>query len=695
MSDWNELSEIKVGSSNSETPAKAVANVTFADIGVMPQLCEACDKLGFKTPTEIQRESIPWALQGRDVIGLAQTGSGKTAAFSLPILQELWNNPSPLFACVMAPTRELAYQIAETIEALGSGIGAKCAVIVGGMDLITQQIALSKKPHIVVCTPGRLQDHLENTKGFSLRTLKYLVMDEADRLLDMDFGPKIDQILKVIPRERNTFLFSATMTTKVAKLQRASLSNPVKIEVSTKYSTVDKLLQYYMFFPFKRKDCYLVWLMNEMAGQSAIVFARTCNEVLRIGLLLRNLGIEAIPLHGQLAMDKRLGALNKFKSGARNVLVATDVASRGLDIPAVDLVVNFDIPSFSKDYIHRVGRTARAGRSGKAISFVTQYDVELLQRIEQVIGKKLDEFPGEKDAIMLLQERVNEAQRMATLELKEIQSSAKGKGKKRGRDDGDKQISLSEAKKLSKHGKHQKSNNSRRKMNGDSDMLYHELFGEASDDDLEFLDDFEEPIPGLVVYRNVQSAEQCLQYFSWLTSEYFPDTPSNTSNRRVNQGMHFGALTDPDTPLGQLCQICTTLSGLLPASVLARSVVFDQAIINLYDRGEGIGDHVDLLRFEDGVVGFSFGGSATMRMRKVGSGDMQRAATYTRELESEDPEEVTVRLNAGDVYAMSGEARYQWTHGIPKTSAGVDNVQSRRISVTLRKLAVQADQSQV
>ncbi|KAJ2891427.1 ribosomal RNA processing protein [Coemansia aciculifera] len=445
------MSDIDV-SAEAVVPEKPpVSNVTFADIGVMSQLCTACDKLGFKTPTEIQRESIPWALQGRDIIGLAQTGSGKTAAFALPILQELWNKPSALFACVMAPTRELAYQIAETFEALGSGIGAKCAVVVGGMDLISQQIALSKKPHIVVCTPGRLQDHLENTKGFSLRTLKYLVMDEADRLLDMDFGPKIDQILKVIPRERNTFLFSATMTTKVAKLQRASLSNPVKIEVSTKYSTVDKLLQYYMFFPFKRKDCYLVWLLNEMAGQSAIVFARTCNEVLRIGLLLRNLGIEAIPLHGQLAMDKRLGALNKFKSGARNVLVATDVASRGLDIPAVDLVVNFDIPSFSKDYIHRVGRTARAGRSGRAISFVTQYDVELLQRIEQVIGKKLDEFPGEKDAILLLQERVNEAQRMATLELKEIQASTR-KGKKRGREDGDKQISLSEAKRLSKGG---------------------------------------------------------------------------------------------------------------------------------------------------------------------------------------------------------------------------------------------------
>ncbi|KAJ2785031.1 ribosomal RNA processing protein [Coemansia javaensis] len=440
--------------SSDEGDGAAAADATFASIGVMPQLCEACEKLGFKAPTEIQRDSIPWALQGRDVIGLAQTGSGKTVAFALPILQALWDNPAPLFACVMAPTRELAYQISETFEALGAGIGARCAVVVGGMDMISQQIALSKRPHVIVCTPGRLQDHLENTKGFSLRTLKYLVMDEADRLLDMDFGPKIDQILRVIPRERNTFLFSATMTTKVAKLQRASLTNPVKVEVSSKYSTVDKLQQYYMFFPFKHKDCYLVWLLNETAGQSTIVFSRTCNEALRISLLLRSLGIEAIPLHGKLSMDKRLGALNKFKSGARKVLIATDVASRGLDIPAVDLVVNYDIPSFSKDYIHRVGRTARAGRAGRAVSFVTQYDVELLQRIEQVIGKKLDEFPGEKDAVMVLQERVNEAQRMAALEHKEIMAKA-GKGKKRGRggNDDDKQISLSEAKKISKAGK--------------------------------------------------------------------------------------------------------------------------------------------------------------------------------------------------------------------------------------------------
>ncbi|KAF9899414.1 ribosomal RNA processing protein [Linnemannia zychae] len=410
---------------------EAESNVTFKDLGLMQPLVDACEQLKFKAPTEIQRESIPWSLQGRDIIGLAQTGSGKTAAFALPILQALWNNPAPMFACVMAPTRELAVQISETFESLGSTIGVRCCVIVGGMDMMAQSIALSKKPHIIVCTPGRLQDHLENTKGFSLRTLKYLVLDEADRLLDMDFGPIIDQILKVIPKERNTFLFSATMTTKVAKLQRASLNNPVKVEVATKYSTVSTLLQYYLFFPLKSKDSYLVYLLNELAGNSTIVFSRTCNDTQRITLLLRNLGFPAIPLHGQLSQEKRLGALNKFKSGNRNILIATDVASRGLDIPSVDIVLNYDLPNNSKDYIHRVGRTARAGRSGKSITFVTQYDVEVYQRIEQALAKKLEEFPTDKDAVMLLQERVAEAQRFAITELKE-QHASRGKGGRGG-----------------------------------------------------------------------------------------------------------------------------------------------------------------------------------------------------------------------------------------------------------------------
>ena len=190
---------------------------------------------------------------GKDVIGLAETGSGKTGAFALPILQNLLETPQRLFALVLTPTRELAFQISEQFEALGARIGLKSCVIVGGIDMMTQALQLAKKPHIIIATPGRLIDHLENTKGFHLKTLKYLVMDEADRILNMDFEVEVDKILKVIPKDRRTYMFSATMTKKVQKLQRASLRNPVKVEVSTKYTTVDKLIQSYLFIPLKFK----------------------------------------------------------------------------------------------------------------------------------------------------------------------------------------------------------------------------------------------------------------------------------------------------------------------------------------------------------------------------------------------------------------------------------------------------------
>ncbi|KAL6994291.1 DEAD-box ATP-dependent RNA helicase 10, partial [Sarracenia purpurea var. burkii] len=226
---------------------------SFEGLGVCDQLVEACDNLGWKHPSKIQAEAIPHALEGKDLIGLAQTGSGKTGAFALPILQSLLETPQAFFACVLSPTRELAIQIAEQFEALGSGIGVKCAVLVGGVDHMQQGIALGKRPHIVVGTPGRLLDHLSNTKGFSLRTLKYLVLDEADRLLNEDFEKAIDEILNVIPRDRKTYLFSATMTKKVRKLQRACLRNPVKIEAASKYSTVDTLKQQYLFVPHKHK----------------------------------------------------------------------------------------------------------------------------------------------------------------------------------------------------------------------------------------------------------------------------------------------------------------------------------------------------------------------------------------------------------------------------------------------------------
>lgn len=362
------------------------------------------------------------------------------------------DRPQALFGLVMAPTRELAYQISQAFEALGSLISVRCAVLVGGMDMVSQAIALGKKPHIVVATPGRLLDHLENTKGFSLRTLKYLVMDEADRLLDLDFGPIIDKILKVLPKERRTYLFSATMTSKVESLQRASLSNPLRISISAnKYQTVSTLLQSYLFFPHKHKDIYLVYLMNEFVGQPAIIFTRTVNETQRIAILLRTLGFGAIPLHGQLSQSARLGALGKFRGRSRDILVATDVAARGLDIPSVDIVVNFDLPPDSKTYIHRVGRTARAGKSGRAINLVTQYDVEIWMRIEAALGTKLPEYETVKEEVMVLSERVGEAQRQAVREMKDLHEKRGTKGAtlrgrrkpvvggKRGRDEMDRE----------------------------------------------------------------------------------------------------------------------------------------------------------------------------------------------------------------------------------------------------------------
>jgi len=424
---------------NEMSSADGDRDVSFRELGIVDVLCEACEQLKWNSPTRIQKEAIPVALQGRDIIGLAETGSGKTGAFALPILQALLENPQRYFALILTPTRELAFQIAEQFEALGSSIGVKCAVIVGGMDMMSQALTLAKKPHILIATPGRLVDHLENTKGFSLRALKFLVMDEADRILNMDFEVEVDKILKVIPRERRTFLFSATMTKKVQKLQRASLKDPVKVEVSTKYQTVEKLQQYYIFIPLKFKDVYLVHILNEMAGNSFMIFCSTCSNTVRTALMLRSLGFTAVPLHGQMSQNKRLGALTKFKAKNRSILISTDVASRGLDIPHVDVVINFDIPTHSKDYIHRVGRTARAGRAGKSITFVTQYDVELYQRIEHLIGKQLPLYKTEEEEVMVLQERVSEAQRVAKMEMKDIETRTSGKGKRKkvGVDDDD------------------------------------------------------------------------------------------------------------------------------------------------------------------------------------------------------------------------------------------------------------------
>jgi ATP-dependent RNA helicase DDX47/RRP3 len=409
---------------------QVVVDKSFADLGIIDSLCEACEKMGFKKPTPIQEQAIPLALEGRDVIGLAETGSGKTAAFALPILQALMEKPQPLFGLVLAPTRELAYQTSQQFEAIGSIIGVRCATIVGGMDMVAQSIALSKKPHIIVATPGRLLDHLETTKGFSLRQLKFLVMDEADRLLDLDFGPVLDKILKVLPREgRHTYLFSATMSSKIESLQRASLQNPVRVSISsTARQTVATLIQRLIVVPHKYKDLYLVHLLSDIfPGLTTIIFTRTQHETQRLAFLTRALGLQAVPIHGGMSQSTRMGALGKFRSKARKILVATDVAARGLDIPSVDLILNYDIPDDSATYVHRVGRTARAGKSGKAISFVTQYDAEVFLRIEHALGRQLDELEGvERDIAMTHTESVNEAQTLAKQQMRDLQDAKNG-----------------------------------------------------------------------------------------------------------------------------------------------------------------------------------------------------------------------------------------------------------------------------
>ena len=406
-------------------------DTTFKSIGVCPELCDRLEEIGYKHPTLIQKETISYALQNRDLIGIAETGSGKTAAFAIPIIQSLLANPKKdksFYALIIAPTRELSLQIASQFESIGKNIFLKVTTLIGGMDSYSQAMSLSKKPHIVIGTPGQIIYHLTNTNNFSFKNkLNFLVFDEADRLLNQDFEKQISQILQCIPEERSTYLFSATINTKVEKLKQASLKNPVKLQVNTSFTTVSTLVQTYLFIPDKYKACYLIYILNEFTSGSCIVFVSTCLGSIQTTLMLRHMGFKAISINGKMTQSNRIGALNKFKSGERNILVATDVAARGLDIPNVDLVINLDLPQMGEEYIHRVGRTARAGKSGKSISIVTQYDIEQIQKIENHIRQKLEKYEPDEKKVLLFLEKSLEASRYAKQEIKEISKKLKTK----------------------------------------------------------------------------------------------------------------------------------------------------------------------------------------------------------------------------------------------------------------------------
>lgn len=367
---------------------------------------------------------MPPILEGRDCLGCAKTGSGKTAAFVLPVVQKLSQDPYGIFCLVLTPTRELAYQIAEQFRVIGKPLGLRDCIVVGGMDMVAQALELSRQPHIVVATPGRLADHIRSSNTFSLARIQFLVMDEADRLLEQgctDFTVDLEVILGVLPERRQTLLFSATLTNTLQELQGITTNKPFFWESKSETRTVDELDQRYILTPEKIKDAYLVHLIQTFTDQhsdwSIIIFTKTCKDCQVLTMMLREFNFPTISLHSMMKQKVRFANLSKFKASVYKILIATDVASRGLDIPTVQVVINHNTPGLPKTYIHRVGRTARAGRKGVSITMVTQYDIHLVQAIEELTQSKLKEYEVvEKDVLKILT-HVNVARRECEIRL--------------------------------------------------------------------------------------------------------------------------------------------------------------------------------------------------------------------------------------------------------------------------------------
>ncbi|KAL3866580.1 hypothetical protein ACJMK2_043868 [Sinanodonta woodiana] len=396
---------------------------SFKDLGLDEWLAEQCGAMGLLKPTPIQLNCINPILAGEDCIGCAKTGSGKTAAFALPILQKLSEDPYGIFALVLTPTRELAFQIAEQFNVLGKPINVRVTVITGGLDMMQQGLNLSVKPHIVISTPGRLADHLDSCDTFSLSKIRFLVLDEADRLIEDDFGAQLETIFKVLPKKRQTLLFSATMTKTLQELQEVALTRPFFWQQQSEVATVESLEQHYVLIPADVKDAYMMHIIDKNLEahpkSSIMIFTSTCKYAQILGMICTELGFDCVVLHSMITQKQRLAALAKFKSNQARILIATDVASRGLDIPTVDLIINHNVPNKPKNYVHRVGRTARAGRVGMAITLVTQFDIKLVHAIEAFINAKMTEYKTEEKEVLKILTEVAVARREAEIKLDE------------------------------------------------------------------------------------------------------------------------------------------------------------------------------------------------------------------------------------------------------------------------------------
>lgn len=365
---------------------------TFAEFGLEPKVLQAITELGFEEATPIQSQAIPIALTGADMIGQAQTGTGKTAAFGIPLISKIAREEEKIVALVMTPTRELAIQVAEEIGKLTRFKGLRSLAIYGGQDIGRQIRGLKKKPQIIIGTPGRLLDHI-NRKTIRLDDVQTIVLDEADEMLDMGFMEDIQSILKLVPEERQTMLFSATMPPNIQRLAQQFLKNPQHVSVIPKQISAPLIDQAYIEVPERQKFEALSRLIDMESPELAIVFGRTKRRVDELAEGLQKRGYSADGLHGDLSQNQRDAVMRKFRDGSIDVLVATDVAARGLDVSGVTHVINFDLPQDPESYVHRIGRTGRAGKEGTAWSFVTPREMDHLHLIERVTRHRITRKP--------------------------------------------------------------------------------------------------------------------------------------------------------------------------------------------------------------------------------------------------------------------------------------------------------------
>lgn len=357
----------------------------FNTLGISDSILKVLANMGLDKPTPIQEKTIPIALKGQDLIGIAQTGTGKTYAFGVPMLQNI--GLSKTQGLVIAPTRELAIQVAESLKKLGMSLGLRLAILIGGEAIDRQLYQLRKGPHIVVATPGRLIDHLKR-KTYKADKVSVLVLDEADMMLDLGFAPQIKEILQSISAKHQTMLFSATMPEAITKIAATYMKLPVSIEIARPGTTAAQIDQEIFIIRGEKRLEHLQKVLASYGG-SVLVFARTKHGVKTLTMKLQMSGHSATEIHSNLSLGRRKSALESFKSKRTRILVATDVAARGLDINNIELVVNYNLPDSSEDYVHRIGRTARAGKKGKAISFATTSDFKEIKKIEMLISKSI------------------------------------------------------------------------------------------------------------------------------------------------------------------------------------------------------------------------------------------------------------------------------------------------------------------